>query len=930
MNSMVSLLHISRSFQGEEVLHDITLRFPKSGFVGIVGPSGCGKSTLLSVIAGIDEGYRGSVIINDQEVSKKTSEEKAAFRLENIGMIFQKGELLEFETALQNVMFPLSMLSKESKATQKEKALSMLYSVHLENKAKRKVKKMSGGERQRVGIARALVTSPAIILADEPTSALDESNSLLVMDLLLELSKGRLVIMVSHDETLLKKYVDRLIRLEDGKVISDICTPQIKSRTRYITPIDSRKERPSMSWVSRFSHASRRRKSKRFRTFVSEAALSLGLLGLGLSVYVSSSIGKQISEVFSSIVPSNLLVMEKKTKDTIYSELAYGTQEEAETLLSAFPEDISWSGKTYLYDFESAFPDDNQFSYTYGISTEILSGFSSRNINDFLNCEGLRTYPETLPTLAFDDLVLGLPYETMAQLCAKFGLLRGYEFLGDYCSQGRFRTTLTISNLSWNLSESMTFYVQGVLPSTFPLIYHTDPSWNQKILEGYFNIIDVGDGIPLSPQEASSIPFVELRSSPSRFFKKCRARKGLEKIAFDSVNSTYAPSICPYGASVSLPRLYLLRMPSRGLSFEELDFAMKEEKELLGRLPSNQNFYYASTDSSLTGFRNRFFLAKDSASAEEVERGYSDLPLESANLLGTLPEGCVEGSLIASGTSQLRVSADLTGINGQIPSNVNEVVLSSSLMEKWNSPEKVNVVMETSQETVGSNLSRTFERRELLVVGSKKEAHDTIFVPNDWTMDFFLDELGVSPLYLEPTGCAFFFDEGANGNSIQTRLSSLLPGVSFSCPSQEVMKSLNETTSYLSVVLLFFSAVAFVSSVLLFALVISLSIAEGFGEAKTLFAIGVGKKEIAQLYSSSAILYCGSAFFGASLSILASEIFVSIFLSLSFGAPLSVRISLSPLLWMVGVGALLTLIAVFISTHILKGKDLGSRALRYS
>ncbi|MDY2913158.1 MAG: ABC transporter ATP-binding protein [Candidatus Enteromonas sp.] len=930
MNNFLSLLHVSRSFQGEEVLHNITLRFPKSGFIGILGPSGCGKSTLLSILAGIDEGYEGTVLFDDREMGKKTAEERAAFRLENIGMVFQKGELLELETALQNVMFPLTMLSKESKAGQKEKALSMLYALKMEKKAKKKVRKMSGGERQRVAISRALVTSPAMVLADEPTSALDEENGRLVMDLFLEISRTRLVIVVSHDENLLQHYAERLIRLKDGKVISDTRLPQIQSKPRFITPLENKKEKPSLSFFERIGHASRRRKAKRFRTLISEAALSLGLLGLGLSVYVSSSISHQVSAVFSSIVPSGLIVMEKQNKDAVYSNLALGTQEEADAVFDAFPEDISWRGKTYLYDFESSFPDENEFHYSCGVQDEILPGFSSRSVNDFQNVEGISTYPSLLPDLSFDDLVLGLPYETMAQLCGKFGLPKGYSYLGDYCASGRFSLSLRIGNADWNLSEQITFFVQGVCETKLPSLFHSDPSWNQRILGSYFHIQDIGDGIPLSPQESSTIPFLEITSPFGEFFKKCRREKSLSNVGFDLISADYAPTICPFGETPSIPRLYLYRMPNRGLSFQEMDRGMEVEPRIQGRLPSNETYYYASTESALSGFLTRFFLCQDVSAAKEVQSAYSDLPLESASLLGELPPSVKEGSLLCGEDAKFRVSANLDDVKGRIPKNENEVVLSSSLMEKWGNPEKVNVVVEVDSVEVGNNLSREFERRELLVVGSKNEASDTLFVASDWTIDFFLNQLGVSPLKLEPTACAYFLDAPGKEDEALQNLSSQIPGVGLSCPSSEVMKSLEETTSYFGVALLFFSGVGFLSSVLLFALVISLSVSEGFSEAKTLFAIGVSKKEIGKIYASSALLYCSSAMLGSSLSLLACEIFVSIFLSFAFGTPLSFTISLSPLLWMAGVGALLTGITTGIAVKILHSKDLGSRNTRYS
>ena len=180
MNSFLSVMHLSKSYGGDRVLQDVTLRFPATGFIAIVGPSGSGKSTLLSLLSGQILPDKGSVFAGEEELTALPEERRSSFRLQNIGMVFQKDELLECETALDNVLFPLSCLSKESLSKRKEKAMSLLFLVKMEKKAKQKAKKLSGGERQRVSIARALAASPSLLLADEPTSALDEANARLV------------------------------------------------------------------------------------------------------------------------------------------------------------------------------------------------------------------------------------------------------------------------------------------------------------------------------------------------------------------------------------------------------------------------------------------------------------------------------------------------------------------------------------------------------------------------------------------------------------------------------------------------------------------------------------------------------------------------------------------------------------------------------
>ena len=219
---MLELKNISKVYKNKnymnQALNEINLSFRKNEFVSILGSSGAGKTTLLNIIGGLDKYTKGNMLINGNSTKKYNDSNWDAYRNIHVGFIFQNYNLIKHISVYKNVEIALTLSRVKDK---KEKVMEVLKKVGLENFAYKKPNELSGGQMQRVAIARALVNNPDIILADEPTGALDSKTSITIMNLIKEVSKDKLVIMVSHNEALAKKYSNRIIRIKDGKVISD-------------------------------------------------------------------------------------------------------------------------------------------------------------------------------------------------------------------------------------------------------------------------------------------------------------------------------------------------------------------------------------------------------------------------------------------------------------------------------------------------------------------------------------------------------------------------------------------------------------------------------------------------------------------------------------------------------------------------------------
>ena len=223
---MLTLQNVDKYFYRHKsnqihVINDTSLEFGETGLTALLGPSGCGKTTLLNVIGGLDKPDRGKIYINGQRITGRTSRSVDKIRNLNIGYIFQNYNLINNMTVFDNVAMVLKMVGIKDKQEIKEKVEYALELVGMYRYRKRYADMLSGGERQRVGIARAIVKNPSIIIADEPTGNLDSANTLEVMNIIKAISREKLVILVTHEESLANFYADRIIRLKDGEVISD-------------------------------------------------------------------------------------------------------------------------------------------------------------------------------------------------------------------------------------------------------------------------------------------------------------------------------------------------------------------------------------------------------------------------------------------------------------------------------------------------------------------------------------------------------------------------------------------------------------------------------------------------------------------------------------------------------------------------------------
>ncbi|MCI8777646.1 MAG: ABC transporter ATP-binding protein/permease [Bacilli bacterium] len=292
---MLQIKNVKKSYTTgdftQHALKGVSLDFRKNEFVAILGPSGSGKTTLLNIIGGLDRYDAGDLIINNKSTKKFKDTEWDAYRNNCIGFIFQSYNLISHISVLENVEMGMT-LSGVSLSKRKKKALEVLDRVGLREHAHKKPNQLSGGQMQRVAIARALANDPDIILADEPTGALDSKTSVQIMELITEIAKDKLVIMVTHNPDLAKEYATRIIELKDGELISD--SNPIKDEEKSKKKFNIKKT--AMSFLTALNLSFNNIKTKKGRTFITAFASSIGIIGIALILALSNGFDIQIDK----------------------------------------------------------------------------------------------------------------------------------------------------------------------------------------------------------------------------------------------------------------------------------------------------------------------------------------------------------------------------------------------------------------------------------------------------------------------------------------------------------------------------------------------------------------------------------------------------------------------------------------------------------
>ena len=314
---MLELKNITKDYvSGDstvQALKGISIEFRKSEFVSILGQSGCGKTTLLNIIGGLDRYTSGDLVINGKSTKKFKDKDWDAYRNYSVGFVFQSYNLIPHQTILSNVELALT-ISGVSREERKERAIKALEDVGLKEQIHKKPNQLSGGQMQRVAIARALVNNPDIILADEPTGALDTKTSVQIMEILKEISKDKLIVMVTHNPELAEKYSTRIVKILDG-VITDDSKPFTEEDRKKEKDAKAKDGRTAMKFFTALRLSLNNLMTKKGRTLLTSFAGSIGIIGIALILSISNGVQNYINRVEEDTLSSYPVTIDESTVD---------------------------------------------------------------------------------------------------------------------------------------------------------------------------------------------------------------------------------------------------------------------------------------------------------------------------------------------------------------------------------------------------------------------------------------------------------------------------------------------------------------------------------------------------------------------------------------------------------------------------------------
>lgn len=362
---MLKLKGITKNYLSGEAevkaLKGIDIEFRKSEFVSILGHSGCGKTTLLNIIGGLDRYTSGDLIIKGKSTKDFKDKDWDTYRNYSVGFVFQNYNLIGHQTVLSNVELALT-LDGVSKSERRKRAIEVLEKVGLKDQINKKPNQLSGGQMQRVAIARALVNDPEIVLADEPTGALDTDTSVQIMEILKEISKDRLIIMVTHNPDLAEKYSSRIVKILDGNITDD-SNPFMEEDRKQEEKDEVKTGKTAMSFLTALNLSLNNLMTKKGRTLLTAFAGSIGIIGIALILSLSTGVQNYINKVEEDTLSSYPIMIREESVD------------------------MSTMMETLMNEDDDGIEHEDGKIYTTNIMTDIISGFSKEvkenNLTDF-------------------------------------------------------------------------------------------------------------------------------------------------------------------------------------------------------------------------------------------------------------------------------------------------------------------------------------------------------------------------------------------------------------------------------------------------------------------------------------------------------------------------------------------------------------------
>lgn len=931
---MISVRNLSLSYHGNKVLNNIGLELPSKGLIALLGPSGCGKTSLFNCLSGLIN-YEGEIIFDNVSLTNLSVKEMNDFRLRNIGFIFQDFKLFNLDTVEHNVSFPFEVMNGYTSVRNNTRISDLLLLVGLERKNRQIVKNLSGGEKQRVAIARALVNNPSLILADEPTGALDEENAKKIMELLRNISKDKLVIVVSHDAELIHQYADQIIHLEDGKIIR-IETQNIEEEKRRVTLIhgEHRKKHPSIPLSFLFRHTTSSIKERKWRSILINLVTSLGLIGVGLATSLSSSISTNIKKACSSLMSENQIMFSSKEKNDVVT-IKGKTYDELNGIKNQYQNYVEDIGAIYETDFNSLFIDQNEFYLIHGNNTHKLNNYSAKHINEFkwLDHEERAFIPYKPTSLANDEIVLNLSLGMVHDLCYELQIIRTVEELGNYINNNNLLISFNVKNNNWQYEDQHLFKIKAFTLDYELGFYHYNHLFNEEVFEQEMRLpsslnLSLQDVVPWTIKK---LYYLELKNDIDKdiFLSEIRMNENYDSYLFEVGSSQYFPLTYSYDEEVrGIKRILVLENTIKYLSPRLSQKIMENIAELSSPITGSLGGYAIYQEAMMMGFSNFTYFSFDRPLLEETLQSYSSAPtLSSQNLV--LPDNIIVGHYSKSMQNGVIFKQIPTKIEETLDKlSLDEIVVSSKFMEKFSNDNKDNLTLAfttNEQKLVNGKTLRDFKLVNLKVRAIINSDEIAIYHHEEWPILFFQCRIGVSAFHLGINTISFAVDEKSNADEVLLKAQKAFPDLNVVNPISYLNSGIDEVCFYLEIVMYIFSSISVFISIILLSICNYLHVLEIKSDIGLSRCIGVSKIESTKFIFSHSFLMSFVSFIISSIEL----IFVNYFIGKIIADNLEVSFAfvLNPwsFIWMFVLSFLISIFSsIIISFKVVKMSPLES------
>ena len=805
---MLNINNLTKKFNENVVLSKVSISISSPGIYVICGESGCGKTTLINILGLMDEEYEGDYYFINQNVKNMTNQEKELIRYNQISYIYQNPKFLENESIKVNLEIALN------KKYRKKELIENLKKVNLNINYNKKVSFLSGGERKRLAILISILKDTPLILADEITVGLDNENKINIMNYLLELSKTKIILLLTHDISFIKHYVKNVYYIKNKQIF-------IKTKDEIVYENETRKDNKLQKTFIR-KHIINHIKSKTLRTLLSTLCMVIALVSFGFSILLTSSLSDSITDSLSKNINDQQILVTKKEEMKRMNKNVTLDKYEIKEIQREYNHYFDYSGVNYLNNLSTFFKDEDYLEVIIDHKRYNLKGYCANSINNFTYIE-LDDEPfiySSKKMLEEDEIILSLTNNQVYTFCNLLNIeYKDETSLLSYLINFPLNLSFYFSNSDWEYEIKVNLKMIGYTISDEKNIYHTDSLWNEYFLEEVLQLIysyelDVIDEIPWTMKK---IHYLKLKEGKEMMF----LQEFLSNINMES----YAYGILRREDAFLV---YFIKKYDNNFTKSSLDNLLNEN--LVNYQPCSTNGYNVIENALLKGFVKPTYICNEYKLIEE----YIDYNSYSASNLGNYQstiltytnEQLLSLNLLDSSNSNFitvkTYNNEGNEIVGRYPKKYNEIIVSRGLLNSLNislnnglfSEKQVYFLTLKDIEYANGKYKNNYIIEKLIICGVIEEDEKIVYVPSYWSSIYLT--LILEDNYINYPITSSLYDY--KGDDIETYIDELnqkYPKYNFSNPLLDYKKKVDETLYYLNLGLNIFSFFCLTSSLLM-------------------------------------------------------------------------------------------------------------------